>query len=353
MENKMIKTKALLGDYLLHWSKKSGVLLMAMFLFFGVSYAIGAEKLDSPAQKPLNFNYNTKIYGTHQIEAIKNWGINSPTAGVVSGPVTQMNGVNIDVINNGKKITGIRGIKGLGESFTILQNRFFAPIFAIVILLSIGAFFGHHKIIGALKFDHHSRKFKVFSKYNIIVHWGSAVPFVLICITGLMMVFGDKLGGGMPIRIAKNIHFFATFVFIIFGILMFLMWFKASLFKLYDIEWFKIMGGYLSKSRNPIPAGKFNAGQKMWFWIATLGGFIMAATGLIMHYFYGDINFLRLSAIIHNVLGFGVIAMLITHIYMSVFAIEGALESILNGEMGEEELAIMHSFYYKELMSEG
>lgn len=353
MENKMIKTKALLRDYLLYWNKKSNILLMVIFLFLGANYAVGAENLDSKSQKPLDFSYNTKIYGTPQIEAIKNWGINSPTAGVVSGPVTQMNGVSIDVMNNGDKITGIRGIKGLGESFTILQNRFFAPIFLIVIILTIGAFFGHYKIIGALKFNHHSRKFKVFSKYNIIVHWGSAVPFVLICITGLMMVFGDKLGGGLPIRLAKNIHFFATFIFIIFGILMFLMWFKASLFRLYDIEWFKIMGGYLSKNKNPIPAGKFNAGQKMWFWIATLGGFAMAATGLIMHYFYGDINFLRLSAIIHNVLGFGVIAMLITHIYMSVFAIEGALESILNGEMGEEELAIMHSFYYKELMSEG
>lgn len=352
MENKMIEKKDLLSDYLLYWNKKNCVLLMAMFLFVGISCAIGAENSGDKSQKPLDFNYNTKIYGTPQIEAIKNWGINSPTAGVVSGPVGKSSGVSIDVLNNGDKITGIRGIKGLGESFTILQNRFFAPIFLIVIILTIGAFFGHYKMIGALKFNHHSRKFKVFSKYNIIVHWGSAVPFVLICITGLMMIFGDKLGGGMPIRLAKNIHFFATFVFIIFGILMFLMWFKASLFRLYDIKWFKIMGGYLSKNKNPIPAGKFNAGQKMWFWIATLGGFIMAATGIIMHYFYGDINFLRLSAIIHNVLGFGVIAMLITHIYMSVFAIEGALESILNGEMGEEELAIMHSFYYKELMSE-
>lgn len=352
MENKMIEKKDLLSDYLLYWNKKNCVLLIAMFLFVGISCAIGAENSGDKSQKPLDFNYNTKIYGTPQIEAIKNWGINSPTAGVVSGPVGKSSGVSIDVLNNGDKITGIRGIKGLGESFTILQNRFFAPIFLIVIILTIGVFFGHYKMIGALKFNHHSRKFKVFSKYNIIVHWGSAVPFVLICITGLMMIFGDKLGGGMPIRLAKNIHFFATFVFIIFGILMFLMWFKASLFRLYDIKWFKIMGGYLSKNKNPIPAGKFNAGQKMWFWIATLGGFIMAATGIIMHYFYGDINFLRLSAIIHNVLGFGVIAMLITHIYMSVFAIEGALESILNGEMGEEELAIMHSFYYKELMSE-
>ncbi|PAF43646.1 formate dehydrogenase subunit gamma [Helicobacter sp. 11S02596-1] len=297
---------------------------------------------------PIDFDTNEKIYGTHQIEAIKNWGINSPTSGVVSGSVMQMDGVGIGAFDDGKKITGIRGIAGLGEAFMILQGKFFAPIFLGVVVLVIVAFFGHYKIVGKKRFNH-GKKLKVFSTYNIITHWGAAIPFIIICLTGLMMVFGDKLGGGTPIRLAKNIHFLATFVFIVFGVLMFLMWFKPALFKLYDIGWLKIMGGYLSTSKTPVPAGKFNAGQKMWFWLATLGGFVMAGTGLIMHFFYGDINFLRLTAIIHNVLGFGIVAMLITHIYMAVFAIEGAIESILNGHMGEEELAIMHGFYYKEL----
>ncbi|PAF46459.1 formate dehydrogenase subunit gamma [Helicobacter sp. 12S02634-8] len=242
----------------------------------------------------------------------------------------------------------MRGLKGLGEAFTILQNKFFAPIFLGVIVLVVLAFFGHHKLVGQRKFNH-DKKIKVFSSYNIIVHWGAALPFLVIVLTGLMMVFGDKLGGGLPIRIAKNIHFFATFVFIVFGIAMFFMWVKPSLFKLYDLEWFKIMGGYLSKENVPVPAGKFNAGQKIWFWIATIGGLVMAGSGLIMHFLWGDINFLRLNAIVHNTLGFVVIAMLITHIYMAVFAIEGALESILDGNMGEEELAIMHGYYYREL----
>lgn len=302
--------------------------------------------------KQVDFSYNEKIYGAPQIEAIKGWGIDSPTSGVVSGSVLQMQGVGIELADNGEKISGIRGWRGLGEGFTILQNKFFAPIFFAILILVPLAFLGHNRIVGVKRFDHHGRKFKVFSKYNIIVHWGAAIPFVLICITGLMMMFGDKLGGGMPIRLAKNLHFLATWIFLIFGILMFLMWVKPAMFKLYDIGWLKIMGGYLSNEKREVPAGKFNAGQKMWFWLCTLGGFAMAITGLIMHYFYGDINTLRLMAIIHNVLGFGVLAMLITHIYMAVFAIEGAIEAILNGHMAEEELALMHSYYYKELIGE-
>lgn len=332
------------GD-VMKFYKKFSLLAIVFSLLLGINLFASKDSNTS-----IDFSYNQKIYGASQIEAIKNWGINSPTSGVVNSSVMDMNGVSINALKSGEKITGIRGISGLGELFMILQHKFFAPIFLGIIILVIAVFFTHYKIVGVKKFNHTGKKFKVFSKYNIIIHWGTAIPFMVICITGLMMIFGDKLGGGMPIRIAKNIHFMATFVFIIFGILMFLMWIKASLFKLYDIKWLMIMGGYLSHSKDPVEAGKFNAGQKMWFYLATIGGFVMATTGLIMHFFYGDINFLRLNAIIHNILGFGIIAMLITHIYMAVFAIEGALDSILNGHMGEEELAIMHKHYYEELI---
>ncbi len=100
------------------------------------------------------------------------------------------------------------------------------------------------------------------------------------------------------------------------------------------------LGGYLNKRKDPIPAGRFNAGQKMWFWICTFGGIIMILTGAIM--FFQDfkldiagslglsqIDLLRASAIVHNVLGFAVAALFMTHIYMSVFAIKGAIHSII------------------------
>ena len=58
-------------------------------------------------------------------------------------------------------------------------------------------------------------------------------------------------------------------------------------------------------------------------------------------------------ALVHSVVGILVVAMLITHIYMAVFAIEGALQSILNGKMGEEEIAILHTYYYAELKKQG
>ena len=209
-----------------------------------------------------------------------------------------------------------------------------------------------YKLVGKRHYAHNSF-FIGFTHYNIILHWCAAVPFVMLCLSGLMMVFGDKLGGGTLIRFARDVHGFATLFFAVFGTLMFLMWVKDCLFRTCDIKWMMMLGGYLDKVNREIPAQKFNAGQKMWFWVATLGGGIMVITGGIMFFQAAGIDTLRLMALVHNFVGFLVIALLITHIYMAVFAIEGAIESILNGKMGEEELSMLHSLYYKDLKAQG
>ena len=265
---------------------------------------------------------NPKLYGGPEVAAIKTWGINSPHS------------------------------LGLGEIFTLLQGHYFALIFLLIVIFVPMAFYGHYKIIGKRHYSHNNFLL-VFSKYNIIVHWCAAVPFVMLCLSGLMMVFGDKLGGGALVRFARDLHGIATLFFAVFGTLMFLMWVKDCLFKSYDVKWIVMLGGYLDKVNREIPAHKFNAGQKMWFWVATLGGAVMVCSGAIMFFQCVGIDALRAMAIVHNFVGFLIIALLITHIYMAVFAIEGAIESILNGKMGEEEVSMLHSLYYQDLKSQG
>ena len=265
---------------------------------------------------------NPKLYGGPEVAAIKTWGINSPHS------------------------------LGLGEIFTLLQGHYFALIFLLIVIFVPMAFYGHYKIIGKRHYSHNGFLL-VFSKYNIIVHWCAAVPFVMLCLSGLMMVFGDKLGGGALVRFARDLHGIATLFFAVFGTLMFLMWVKDCLFKSYDVKWIVMLGGYLDKVNREIPAHKFNAGQKMWFWVATLGGAVMVCSGAIMFFQCVGIDALRAMAIVHNFVGFLIIALLITHIYMAVFAIEGAIESILNGKMGEEEVSMLHSLYYQDLKSQG
>jgi formate dehydrogenase subunit gamma len=134
---------------------------------------------------------------------------------------------------------------------------------------------------------------------------------------------------------------------------MFALWFVHGLPALYDIKWFMILGGYLSKKNNPVPAGKFNAGQKMWFWQITFGGMIMGFTGFLIYFFNVSLDVLRVSAIIHNILGIVLSGFFIVHLYMTVFAIRGCFYSMISGEKGEEEAKILHGKYHDKLIKEG
>ena len=253
----------------------------------------------------------------------------------------------------------------LGPLFTMLQHEYFTKIFLAILVLVPAAFLTHYMIIGPKVFPHDGKKIQAFSLYNRIVHQVAAVSFIVIVPTGFVIVFGDFFGGGMFVRACKHLHGIFTIPFAIVVIPMFLMWLKEAIFNFDDVKWMMIVGGYLSKEKKPIPAGKFNAGQKMWYWIATLGGMVMVITGAAMFFLdfniemiksmtgLSQIDLLRVMAILHNVVGFLVVALFITHVYMSMFAIKGAVHSILNGHMEEEEVKILHSSWYKKLKEQG
>lgn len=194
------------------------------------------------------------------------------------------------------------------------------------------------------------------------MHALAAISWIILVPTGAIMMWGESFGGGAFVRFAKNAHGIATIIFCIAVLPLLFSWLKRMLPAIYDIKWMLIVGGYLSKKKRPVPAGKFNAGQKSWFWIAFLGGLVMIITGAAMYFmdFNGgdifgisQIELLRISAIIHNALGIVCAVFLLVHIYMACFAISGAIGSMINGYKEEEEVFILHHEWYKELRKKG
>lgn len=243
----------------------------------------------------------------------------------------------------------MQGITGnwqeYGNLFTLLQGHWFSKIFLMVITAVPAVFLIHYLIIGAKHFDHDGEQIYFFSLFARVVHFVAAVSFSLLVVTGLMIIFGSFFGGGVLIRTARYIHLISAIVFVPPGLLMFVMWFKEMLPQLHDIKWMFMLGGYLSKVKKPVPAAKFNAGQKMYFWFATVGGGVMAYTGYIIWGFGASLDTVRIFTMIHNVLGVGIVAFFLTHCYMSVFAIAGSLESMKTGYKPKEEVDILHSLH--------
>ncbi len=255
--------------------------------------------------------------------------------------------------------------KNFGEMFTFLQREWFWKGFLVSLFLVPVAGAIHYMIIGPKVFSHDGKKIYAFGLFMRVMHNVAAIAFLVLIPTGFIMAFGDFFGGGMFVRICKHLHGIATPVFAITVLPMVIAWIRDMIFNMDDVKWMMIVGGYLSKVKRPIPAGKFNAGQKAWFWIAMPGGIVMIITGAIMYFINADlsyfanmaglnqIDFLRASAIIHNVLGMVVATFFMVHVYMAAIAIHGAIHSMITGYKEEEEVAILHSSWYKQLKEQG
>ena len=232
-----------------------------------------------------------------------------------------------------------------GQMFTSLQSGLVSRIFLFVLTLIPALFLIHYIVIGAKHFDHKGPDVLFFPAFIRLVHWLAAISFSLLVITGLMVIFGKLLGGGTFVMSGRNVHLVSALLFAVTAVFMFLIWLKDMLPMPYDIAWLFIMGGYLSKKKKPIPAGKFNAGQKMWFWLATVGGGVMAYTGWYLYTFQTTPDQLRIMAMIHNFLGAALVALFLVHLYMALFAIKGAITSMITGYKPREEVEILHSRY--------
>ncbi|GAX87198.1 formate dehydrogenase subunit gamma [Lebetimonas natsushimae] len=251
-----------------------------------------------------------------------------------------------------------------GELFLYLQTHWVKLLFLIVLLAVPTVFLLHYLIVGPKIFSHEGRKFLIFPTWQRIIHWIAALGFILLVPSGFFIIYGKYFGGGTPIRFMRYMHDIGAFLFALVVIPMTVMWFKEMLPRLWDIKWMMILGGYLSKEKREIPASKFNAGQKMWYWVAMFGGMVMIITGVMMYFQDFDIallkklnlyqiDLLRLAIMIHLGLALLIVAFFFTHLYMSLFAIKGSIESMIDGCKSEDELKHLHSIYYKKIIKEG
>jgi len=183
------------------------------------------------------------------------------------------------------------------------------------------------------------RKLVRFMALERLVHWITAISFIVLALTGLNVTFGKRLL--LPLmdpqafstwsQWAKYIHNFASFPFMIGVVLIFFMWVAGNLPNRVDVEWLKRGGGIAG--RDHPPAYRFNAGQKAIFWFVTVAGVAIAASGLLLMFpFYGtNINTMQDAQIAHGVIAMLFVAVILAHIYIGTIGMEGAFEAMGEG----------------------
>jgi formate dehydrogenase subunit gamma len=200
-----------------------------------------------------------------------------------------------------------------------------------------------------------------FSAFERLVHWMTATCFIILAISGLNITFGKPLL--LPLigpeafttwsQWAKYAHNYLSFPFTLGVFLILLMWIAWNIPNRVDVEWLKEGGGIVGH-KHP-PADRFNAGQKMVYWVQVLGGGAMAVTGyLLMFPFYGtDIADMQLAQIIHGIMGMLFIAVMIAHIYIGSIGMEGAFEAMWDGTVDVNWAKEHHSLWAEKEAAEG
>jgi formate dehydrogenase subunit gamma len=183
------------------------------------------------------------------------------------------------------------------------------------------------------------RRIVRFNAFERFVHWMTATCFIILALSGLNITFGKPLLlpliGPEPFttwsELAKYAHNYLSFPFTIGVVLIFLMWVGGNIPNRVDVEWIKRGGGIVG-SDHP-PAYRFNAGQKMIYWIVVLGGGASAVTGyLLLFPFYGTgIEGMQIAQVVHAVVAMLFIAAMLGHIYIGTIGMEGAFEAMGEG----------------------
>jgi formate dehydrogenase subunit gamma len=247
-----------------------------------------------------------------------------------------------------------------GEAWRLFRNGLITPIggwllAAIVVL--IGAFYlwkGPVKLHGKPT----GRLIERFTAVQRYAHWLMGISFVILAITGIVILLGKYVL--LPVigytlfawltNLSKNVHNFVGPLFVISLVFFIVLYIKDNLPKAYDFKWFASFGGMFGGKH--VPSGRFNAGEKAWFWIGVVVlSLVVSVTGLILNFpnFDQTRSVMIQANIIHAIAAVAVIALALGHIYMGTIGVEGAYGSMRNGYVDEAWAKEHHQLWYEDV----
>lgn len=199
---------------------------------------------------------------------------------------------------------------------------------------------------------------KRFGFLERATHWMTSVSFIGLALTGLAIAFGKTLfiplGEGAMGAIGwlstwGHMMFFPSFALGI--IIMAVMWTHRNIPSWRDWRWIKVAGGMLTDGGPNPPAKKFNAGQKIIFWSAVLGGAVMVVSGvtLMFPYYWADLGTLSWAMLIHAIIGLLLIAIFIGHIYIGTVGMQGAFWAMWGGQVDRNWAKEHHELWLAEI----
>lgn len=275
---------------------------------------------------------------------------------------TSIQGRETDVlVQPPARFLGQKAMITAGEAWRQFRNgpvTFLGGWLVVLVAIVILAFYF---VFGPVKLHDKptGRLLRRFSTVDQVVHWSVAISFCILGLSGLIMLFGKyvllpvigyTLFGWLT-ALGKNLHNFIAPFFIVSVIAMFVLFIRHNLPKLYDLNFLLNAWQVMAKGRH-VPSGKFNGGEKVWFW----GGVVVLSvvvswSGLVLLFpnFDQTRAVMQDAWIVHAVAALLYIAISFGHIYLGTIGLDGAYQAMRTGYVDETWAKEHHEYWYHEV----
>jgi len=254
-------------------------------------------------------------------------------------------------------------VQSAGQTWRQIRNgpvTFYGGwLVVLVVLIIAGLYFAK----GPIKLHERptGRLIERFSTVEMVVHWSTAISFCILGLSGLIMLFGKYVV--LPVigytlfawltALSKNLHNFIAPLFILSVVVMIVIWLRDNLPRAYDWQWFRKSWAFFMRGEH-IPSGRFNAGEKGWFWFGIVGlSIVVSWSGVILLFpnFDQTRAAMQEAWIWHAVAALIYIAISLGHIYMGTIGVEGAYGNMRTGYTDETWAKEHHQMWLDEVKS--
>lgn len=190
-----------------------------------------------------------------------------------------------------------------------------------------------------------------------ICHWLTGFAYLYCLATGLafyspyLFWLAVMLGGGPTSRFW---HPWIGLVFVAAQLWMHHIWKNDVHMTAADKEWLDKSKYYVQNQDDKLPAqGKFNGGQKIFYWAMFIGAFLLLLSGLLMWFPEYDLRALRpLMIFVHEGAALITIGAFIIHIYMGVFMVPGSVDAMVHGFVSKDWARAHHRLWFHQKTGE-
>jgi formate dehydrogenase gamma subunit len=196
---------------------------------------------------------------------------------------------------------------------------------------------------------------KLLVRYSFadrIAHWLVAITFIYLMLSGLALGYPrmawlyDVLGGGQTVRF---LHPWAGIAFMIGIVYMLFAWTRDMLFDDVDRTWTRQLPTYVREGHVDLDVGRYNAGQKGYYWFAVVTAVLLLLTGIPLWYpWMLSAGWNQSARILHHVLFLLTVGGFIIHVYMSTAMFPGTIRGMTAGTVERRWAAFHHPRWFRK-----